>query len=136
MTAAALAVAAVALTLLFAAPAHAQAAGDALDAPITLPVGWGPVLAGLIVSALTTLVTKVSAPGWLKVLVAVTISAIAAVVENLALNAWTFVPAELGMTFLMTWVWQLLAYFGFTRPVLAPVLAPDSGLTAPPIATR
>lgn len=131
VTAVALVVAAVGVSFLFAAPAFAQEAGDALDAPIALPVGWGPVIVGLIVSILSTLVTKASAPGWVKVAVAVTISAVAAVAENLAFNAWTFVPAELGMTFLMTWVWQLLAYFGFTKPVLRGVLAPDSGITAP-----
>lgn len=117
--------------VLLAAPAFAQTAGDALDAHITLPVGWGPVIVGIIVSVLSTLVTKATAPGWVKVAVAVTISAVAAIGENLALNGWSFVPAELGMTFLMTWVWQLLAYLGFTRPVLQPVLAPDSGITAP-----
>lgn len=132
---AAILLAAVFVTVVYASPALAADSGG-LNSTVTLPVGWGPVIAGLIVSALTTLTTRASAPGWLKVVVAITLSAIAAIVEQLTLSGWTFVPAELGMTFLMVWVWQLLAYFGFTKPVLQPVLAPQRGITAAPITPR
>jgi hypothetical protein len=127
-TGTALTLMAVGVTLLTAAPAAAQDVDLSVSGPITLPVGWGPVIAGLIVSVLTHLVTMETARPWVRVVIAALLSAVAAIVVQLEASNWSFVPEELLKTFAVIWVWQLLMHFGLVKPLPTPFLAPDKGL--------
>ena len=128
VTGAALVLIAAGVSVLSAAPAAAQDVDLGVSGPITLPVGWGPVIAGLIVSALTHLSTRESARPWVRVVVAALLSAVAALVVQLEASNWSFVPEELLKTFAVIWVWQLLMHFGIVKPLPTPFLAPDKGL--------
>lgn len=98
------------------------------SAPIALPVGWGPVIAGAVVTALTTLTTKEYARPWVKALIATGLSAVAALVVQLEAADWAFVPADLLTTFAVIWVWQLLLFLGVVKPAPAAVKLPDTGV--------
>lgn len=120
--------AAVALVITTAGPVMAETID--WDGPVSLPVGWGPIIAGAIVTLLTNLSTRVDARPWVKVAVATVLSAVAAIVIQLDQAGWSFVPDQLLWSFITTWVWQLLLYLGVVRPTpVTNVLAPDKGLS-------
>lgn len=119
---------AVGVSLVLADPAHAQDVDLSVSGPITLPVGWGPVIAGLIVSVLTHLTTRESARGWVKVVMAAAMTAFATIAVQVEAAGWSFDPAELAKTFGVIWVWQLLMHFGLVKPLPTPFLAPDKGM--------
>lgn len=118
---------AVMATFVLAEPAHAVEVD--LGQEITLPVGWGPAVVGLLIAVLTNLGTRVDARKWVKVAIALTLSAVAALAEHLGAVGWTFVPADLGKLFLTAWVWQLALHLGLVKPVMQRFLAPDKGLS-------
>lgn len=104
-----------------------------LDDTVTLPIGWGPVIVGLVVSVLTHLATRANARPWVRVLIATVLSAVTAIALQLQSAGWAFVPSDLAATFLIVWVTQLLMHLGLVKPVeqspAGAALLPDRGLS-------
>lgn len=89
-------------------------------------------LAGLVVTMLTSLVTKSRATSTVKALVNLALAALAGVITTIAANTGDLRVAELVFGFVFTYLTSLGAYFGLTSktPIDATIrsIAPNAGI--------